>query len=307
MFVKNKFSFLSFIIDEIIFYIFFTDWGLGRRLSEHYSPKKLLGKRKFSSGSFRLNSGGYRLGTGSSENHTIDESSANETPAKKKAATETPSPEKQSPIPHTSSATTIPQEDGQRDKKFGEASCSGMQTPKKDSPQSTKSKEPPQKSASSSNCDEEKTRSQNNQASQSSSTSNDSSERPSNGHSITCHYCSSREPRTALKTCLVCGASMCSEHLRIHLESPVFQSHPLVPAVDDVSHWRCQEHQEINRIYCRPCGLCVCTVCTVIGSHKDHACISIKEAEKELRVSMMRWERIWKYITFIRVLRLEAP
>lgn len=78
---------------------------------------------------------------------------------------------------------------------------------------------------------------------------------------------------------------MCAEHLRTHLESPVFQGHPLVPAVEDVSPWRCQEHQEMNRIYCRPCGVCVCTVCTVIGSHRDHACISIKEAEKELRVS----------------------
>ncbi|KAF5900730.1 E3 ubiquitin/ISG15 ligase TRIM25-like, partial [Clarias magur] len=176
-------------------------------------------------------------------------------------------------------------EDGQREKMFGEASSSGMQTPKKEPPKptNTKSKEPPTKS---SNCDEDEARSQNNQASQSSSTSHDSSERPSNGHSITCHYCSSREPRTALKTCLVCGASMCSEHLRIHLESPVFQSHPLVPAMDDVSQWRCQEHQEINRIYCRPCGVCVCTVCTVIGSHKDHVCISIKEAEKELRASL---------------------
>lgn len=42
----------------------------------------------------------------------------------------------------------------------------------------------------------------------------------------------------------------------------------------------------MNRIYCRPCGVCVCTVCTVIGSHKDHACISIREAEKVLRATL---------------------
>lgn len=102
---------------------------------------------------------------------------------------------------------------------------------------------------------------------------------------VLCHYCPSQDQRPAVKTCLQCGASMCAEHLRTHLESPVFQGHPLVPAVEDVSPWRCQEHQEMNRIYCRPCSMCVCTVCTVIGSHRDHACISIKEAEKELRVS----------------------
>ncbi|XP_062403058.1 E3 ubiquitin/ISG15 ligase TRIM25 [Sardina pilchardus] len=103
---------------------------------------------------------------------------------------------------------------------------------------------------------------------------------------VLCHYCSGQEQRPAVKTCLQCGASMCADHLRIHLESPVFQGHPLVPAVNDVSPWRCQEHQEMNRIYCRPCAMCVCTVCTVIGSHRDHACISIKEAEKELRGKM---------------------
>lgn len=86
-----------------------------------------------------------------------------------------------------------------------------------------------------------------------------------------------------MKTCLVCGASMCSEHLRPHLDSPVFQNHTLVPPVEDISLWRCQDHQEINRIYCRQCGVCVCTVCTVIGSHRDHVCVSIREAETELR------------------------
>nr|XP_046200271.1 tripartite motif-containing protein 16 [Oncorhynchus gorbuscha] len=100
---------------------------------------------------------------------------------------------------------------------------------------------------------------------------------------LPCHYCPSQGSLPAVKTCLVCGASMCSEHLRPHLESPVFQSHTLVPPVEDTSPWRCPEHQEMNRIYCRQCSVCVCTVCTVIGSHRDHACVSIREAERELR------------------------
>ncbi|XP_077372015.1 tripartite motif-containing protein 14 [Festucalex cinctus] len=101
---------------------------------------------------------------------------------------------------------------------------------------------------------------------------------------VPCHYCTGRLiKQLAVKTCLVCGASMCAEHLRPHMESPVFQSHALVPPVVDISIWRCQEHQEINRIYCRQCAACVCTVCTVIGSHRDHVCISIRDAEQELR------------------------
>uniref|UniRef100_A0A3B3ZW09 Uncharacterized protein n=1 Tax=Periophthalmus magnuspinnatus TaxID=409849 RepID=A0A3B3ZW09_9GOBI len=100
---------------------------------------------------------------------------------------------------------------------------------------------------------------------------------------IPCNYCPKLAYQFAVKTCLVCGASMCTEHLRPHLDQPVFQNHTLVSPIEDTSPWRCQEHQEMNRIYCRQCGLCVCTVCTVIGSHRDHVCISIREAEKELR------------------------
>lgn len=101
---------------------------------------------------------------------------------------------------------------------------------------------------------------------------------------VPCHYCPKIGFHMAVKTCLVCGASMCTEHLRPHLDSPVFKTHTLVPPVEDISSWRCQEHHEINRIYCRQCGVCVCTVCTVIGSHRNHICISIREAEKDLRV-----------------------
>ncbi|XP_070687603.1 tripartite motif-containing protein 14 [Pempheris klunzingeri] len=104
-----------------------------------------------------------------------------------------------------------------------------------------------------------------------------------NASPVPCHYCPKTVCQSAVKTCLVCGASMCSEHLRPHLDSPVFQNHTLVPPMEDISPWRCQEHQEINRIYCQQCGVCVCTVCTVIGSHRNHVCISIREAERELR------------------------
>lgn len=102
---------------------------------------------------------------------------------------------------------------------------------------------------------------------------------------VPCHYCPNAVYQPAIKTCLVCGASMCSEHLRPHLESPVFQNHTLIAPVEDISSWKCQEHQDINRIYCRKCGVCVCALCPLVGSHQNHECISLREAERELRVS----------------------
>lgn len=231
------------------------------------------------------NNEGYRLGTASFNNSpiiVIESESDPEIPPKKKKATGEPSSEE------SKANSTEPSFKGPLiDQDQQEPSCSLAEMPQRKpaSPSTMHSKgASPQAKRSSSSQGEQ---------SRSSPTHTDQSpdsceEGTSNGSSVICHYCSSREQRSAVKTCLVCGASMCPEHLQAHLESPVFQSHPLVPAVEDVSPWRCQEHQEMNRIYCHPCGMCVCTVCTVIGSHKDHACVSIREAEKELRVSRTR-------------------
>ncbi|CAB1313343.1 unnamed protein product [Coregonus sp. 'balchen'] len=71
---------------------------------------------------------------------------------------------------------------------------------------------------------------------------------------LPCHNCPRQGSLLAVKTCLVCGASMCSEHLRPHLESPVFQSHTLLLPMEDISPWRCSEHQGMNWIYCRQCS-----------------------------------------------------
>ncbi|RXM33057.1 Tripartite motif-containing protein 16 [Acipenser ruthenus] len=103
--------------------------------------------------------------------------------------------------------------------------------------------------------------------------------------SVPCDYCS-KISQPAVKTCLVCGASMCSHHLKPHLESSVFKSHPLVEPTSDISTWKCMEHQELLKIYCREDGVCVCTVCAVIGAHKQHTCVSVTEAEQELRSNL---------------------
>eukprot|EP00061_Rhincodon_typus_P010672 g35148.t1 len=99
---------------------------------------------------------------------------------------------------------------------------------------------------------------------------------------VLCNYCTEKL-RPAVKTCLKCEASMCPEHLRHHTESSVFKSHLLVDPTADVSQWKCSEHQELLKIYCKDDKVCVCTLCTVFGKHKGHNCGSISEGEKELR------------------------
>ncbi|XP_072100463.1 E3 ubiquitin/ISG15 ligase TRIM25-like [Mobula birostris] len=101
-------------------------------------------------------------------------------------------------------------------------------------------------------------------------------------NAVLCNYCTLKA-RSAVKTCLKCEASMCPEHLRHHTESAVFKNHLLIEPTADVSQWKCTEHQELLKIYCKDDQVCVCTLCTLIGKHKDHRCDSISEGEKELR------------------------
>lgn len=289
----------------------FVDWTLGRNMSSRYTAKTLsktlLGKRKSSSAFPGKYDGGYRLGsvlsnktkaTGPDVIDIVDSDDDATAPRKRKATSD------EHPRGHQSSSlfnrktsmsdtstqctpletTQIPP---RRAKSSPErnavsvgmdqpvvASCSDEGTPKSNTP-----REPPIAKDTSSDVGPS-----NGNENLSVNVSDRSRERTSRSSFVPCHYCPSTDQKVAVKTCLVCGASMCSEHLQAHLEKPVFKNHPLVNAVEDVSLWRCQEHQEMNRIYCRTCRACVCTVCSLVGAHKGHECISIREAEQQLRV-----------------------
>ncbi|XP_041061423.1 tripartite motif-containing protein 60-like [Carcharodon carcharias] len=102
--------------------------------------------------------------------------------------------------------------------------------------------------------------------------------------------CTSK-PHPAVKTCLKCESSMCPVHLGNSTNSTA-----------DMSLWKCTEHQEPLKIYCKDDKVCVCTLCTLIGKHKGHNCGSINEGEKELRTSFNnRTEKIRNNIEVVQV------
>ncbi|XP_059420863.1 E3 ubiquitin/ISG15 ligase TRIM25-like [Carassius carassius] len=279
-----------------------THWPFGKKLYDLHS-KKWHGKRKFSSA---FHSDGYRATSHNSVSpyDVISITDADEdtsVPRKRKAAADECSSGSQSPsvvwgttsthdtssqrTPPETDEVTPPQLESPPERNTGSsqqdqhavASCSDSGSPRtRNTPQGEKNPLPAVNATSHTPGKQKEPL----------GISATSSDRLSRSSSVPCHYCPTSEQKVAVKTCLVCGASMCSEHLRAHLEKPVFQSHPLVNAVEDVSLWRCQEHQEMNRIYCRSCEVCVCTVCSLVGSHKGHDCISIREAEQELRGSL---------------------
>nr|XP_020460151.1 tripartite motif-containing protein 47-like isoform X2 [Monopterus albus] len=80
---------------------------------------------------------------------------------------------------------------------------------------------------------------------------------------VYCDFCSERKTM-AIKTCLKCEVSLCKEHVRDHLELPVFTGHPMVRPLGDLLERKCPQHNdEVLRYYCNASRRYICTVCTL--------------------------------------------
>ncbi|XP_072502876.1 E3 ubiquitin/ISG15 ligase TRIM25-like [Notamacropus eugenii] len=99
--------------------------------------------------------------------------------------------------------------------------------------------------------------------------------------SVACDYCL-RAP--AAQTCFTCMASFCQEHLRPHLDNPVFLSHDLQPPVPDLASRRCPEHSRLREFFCSQHGVCICSVCLV--GHKTCSPVALDVARTQLKSKM---------------------
>ncbi|KAI5614193.1 finTRIM family, member 14 [Silurus asotus] len=67
---------------------------------------------------------------------------------------------------------------------------------------------------------------------------------------VDCDSCTERKLK-AVKSCLVCLASYCEEHLKPHYQSQAFKKHKLVEACVDLQEKICSQHDKLMEIYCR--------------------------------------------------------
>ncbi|KAJ3610386.1 hypothetical protein NHX12_022478 [Muraenolepis orangiensis] len=85
---------------------------------------------------------------------------------------------------------------------------------------------------------------------------------------VTCDFCPSGKER-AVKSCLVCQASFCEDHVQTHYEYPALMKHKLVKATGEMREKLCAQHDKLLEAYCRTDDTSVCVLC-MMDEHKHH-------------------------------------
>ncbi|XP_075948392.1 E3 ubiquitin/ISG15 ligase TRIM25-like [Anarhichas minor] len=126
---------------------------------------------------------------------------------------------------------------------------------------------------------------------------------------VACDVCSGRKLK-AFKSCLVCLASYCEQHLQPHYDSPTFKKHTLVEASVNLQENVCPRHDEAMKMFCRTDQRCICYLCSV-DEHKGHDMVSAAtertEKQEELDRSRQRiQQRIQRRQRDVKELQQEA-
>ncbi|XP_060743657.1 E3 ubiquitin/ISG15 ligase TRIM25-like [Tachysurus vachellii] len=106
---------------------------------------------------------------------------------------------------------------------------------------------------------------------------------------VECDLCTGRKHK-AVKSCLVCLASFCEDHLKPHYQFPAFKKHKLVEACAELQEKICSEHDKLMEVYCRTDQSLICVLCTM-KKHKGHDTVST-ETERTKKQNELKEDQI---------------
>ncbi|XP_073488470.1 E3 ubiquitin/ISG15 ligase TRIM25-like [Aquarana catesbeiana] len=94
---------------------------------------------------------------------------------------------------------------------------------------------------------------------------------------IFCTYCY-HSPVPAVKSCLMCEASLCDNHVRVHSKAA---EHVLTDPTTSMENRKCSIHRELVKYYCTEDSACICVSCSLAGEHRGHKVETLDEASEK--------------------------
>ncbi|XP_076858061.1 E3 ubiquitin-protein ligase Midline-1 isoform X2 [Brachyhypopomus gauderio] len=114
------------------------------------------------------------------------------------------------------------------------------------------------------------------------------------GETILCQFCEQDPPQDAVKTCVTCEVSYCEECLRAtHPNKKPFTGHRLTDPLPDarLHGLACPEHpdEKVN-MYCVTDEQLICSLCKLVGRHREHQVAALTERYDKLKMNASRQE-----------------